>query len=176
MIADIGHLDLNNLADLISVAPISFFMGTAYTSIVNVDIESFKFFIGLLIATLSSDILKRIPYPDALYQITRRPEGASNCDYLSKNGPASKNAPGFPSGHMTTTGFFATYIILNKMKESELTFTELATEHKPLILVSVSLILAMSWSRYYKKCRNITQIIGGIVWGSLVGYLWHTYV
>jgi hypothetical protein len=172
MIADIGHLDLNNLADLISVAPISFFMGTAYTSIVNLDIESFKFLMGLLTATLSSDVLKRIPYPDALYQITRRPEGASNCDYLSKNGPASKNAPGFPSGHMTTTGFFATYIIL----EAELSFTELTTKQKPLIFVSVSLILAMSWARYYKKCHNITQIIGGIVWGSLVGYLWHTYI
>jgi membrane-associated phospholipid phosphatase len=172
MIADIGHLDLNNLADLISVAPISFFMGTAYTSIVNVDIDSFKFLMGLLTATLSSDVLKRIPYPDALYQITRRPEGASNCDYLSKNGPASKNAPGFPSGHMTTTGFFATYIIL----KTELSFTELTTKQKPLIFVSVSLILAMSWARYYKKCHNITQIIGGIVWGSLVGYLWYTYV
>ena len=172
MIADIGHLDLNNLADLISVAPISFFMGTAYTSIVNVDIDSFKFLMGLLTATLSSDVLKRIPYPDALYQITRRPEGASNCDYLSKNGPASKNAPGFPSGHMTTTSFFATYIML----ESELSFTELTTKQKPLIFVSVSLILAMSWARYYKKCHNITQIIGGIVWGSLVGYLWHTYI
>ena len=172
MIADIGHLDLNNLADLISVAPISFFMGTAYTSIVNLDIESFKFLMGLLTATLSSDVLKRIPYPDALYQITRRPEGASNCDYLSKNGPASKNAPGFPSGHMTTTGFFATYIIL----KTELSFTELTTKQKPLIFVSVSLILAMSWARYYKKCHNITQIIGGIVWGSLVGYLWYTYV
>jgi membrane-associated phospholipid phosphatase len=172
MIADIGHLDLNNLADLISVAPISFFMGTAYTSIVNVDIDSFKFLMGLLTATLSSDVLKRIPYPDALYQITRRPEGASNCDYLSKNGPASKNAPGFPSGHMTTTGFFATYIIL----KTELSFTELTTKQKPLIFVSVSLILAMSWARYYKKCHNLTQIIGGIVWGSLVGYLWHTYI
>lgn len=172
MIADIGHLDLNNLADLISVTPISFFMGTAYTSIVNVDIDSFKFLMGLLTATLSSDVLKRIPYPDALYQITRRPEGASNCDYLSKNGPASKNAPGFPSGHMTTTSFFATYIIL----KTELSFTELTTKQKPLIFVSVSLILAMSWARYYKKCHNITQIIGGIVWGSLVGYLWYTYV
>jgi membrane-associated phospholipid phosphatase len=172
MIADVGHLNLNNLADLISVTPISFFMGTAYTSIVNLDIKSFKFLIGLLITTLSSDVLKRIPYPDALYKVTRRPEGAADCDYLSKNGPASKNAPGFPSGHMSTTGFFSIYIILDKMKESELSLTE----HKPLIVVSVSLILAMSWARYYKKCHNITQIIGGIVWGTLAGYLWHTYL
>jgi len=176
MIADIGHLDLNNIADLISVIPISFFMGTAYTSIVNMDLDSFKFLIGLLTATLSSDVLKRIPYPDALYKITRRPEGAANCDYLSKNGLASKNAPGFPSGHMTTTGFFVAHILLDKMKEEEVSFTELVSNYKPLIVLSVSLIVGMSWARFYKKCHNITQIIGGILWGSLVGYLWHTYV
>ena len=44
-----------------------------------------------------------------LYRITRRPKGASNTDYLSKNGEASKDAPGFPSGHMTTTAFYSFY-------------------------------------------------------------------
>ena len=32
-----------------------------------------------------------------LWDITRRPEGAYNTDYFSRNGPAKKDAPGFPS-------------------------------------------------------------------------------
>ena len=58
--------------------------------------------------------IKRLPYPKSLYQITRRPEGSSNCDYLSRNGPQDSDAPGFPSGHMTTIGFFAAYQILSQ--------------------------------------------------------------
>ncbi len=36
--------------------------------------------------------------------MSRRPEDAENCDYLSKSGPVKKDAPGFPY-YMTTTAF-----------------------------------------------------------------------
>ena len=29
---------------------------------------------------------------------------------------------------------------------------------------------------WYKKCHNLPQIIGGIIYGSITGYLYYTYI
>lgn len=164
MIADLKNITLINLADFVSVLPISFYFDAFYKFISMPSYESLKYLVGIFGATISSDIIKRIPYPESLYRITRRPKGASNTDYLSKNGEASKDAPGFPSGHMTTTAFYSVYnAIENK-------------NNKVLLLFFGGLVVSMAWARYYKKCHNITQIVGGTLLGSGAAYLTKFYV
>ena len=41
-------------------------------------------------------MIKALPYPEFMWDITRRPEGAFNTDYFSRNGLAKKDAPVFP--------------------------------------------------------------------------------
>ena len=96
--------------------------------------------------------------------MSRRPEGAENCDYLSKMGPAKKDAPGFPSGHMTTTAFFAMYKAIDNK------------ENAPLIALLTAIVISMSWSRYYKKCHTVLQIIGGIILGGGSAFLIKNYL
>ena len=88
----------------------------------------------------------------------------NDCDYLSKMGPVKKDAPGFPSGHMTTTAFFALY----KAMENK--------NNAPLLTLLTAIVIAMSWSRHFKKCHNVVQIIGGILLGGGSAFLVKRFV
>ena len=164
MFADPINFNLITLADYISVLPISFYAGSIYELIKNPNNDTLKYFLGIFTSTLASDVIKRLPYPDSLYKMSRRPEGAENCDYLSKSGPVKKDAPGFPSGHMTTTAFFATYKAIENMN------------NKPLLLLLASIVVGMGWSRHYKKCHSGIQIVGGIILGAGSAFLIKNYV
>lgn len=162
MIADMKNFDLSTIGDFVSVLPICFYFEGFLRIVDNTSLDSSKFFLGMFSSTLLSDVIKRLPYPKCLYNITRRPKGAENCDYLSKNGPAKENAPGFPSGHMTTTAFYVVYKFLenngSNLNQKERFFL-------------VSLVIIMGWARYYKKCHNLTQIFGGVILGSSMAYM-----
>lgn len=164
MIADLKNFSLSNFADFISVLPISFYFDAFYRFISMPSYESLKYLVGIFTATITSDIIKRIPYPEALYRITRRPKGAKNWDYLSRNGEGGNDAPGFPSGHMTTTAFYSVY---NAIKNQN---------NYLLLLFFGGLLVLMAWARYYKKCHNITQIVGGTLLGSGLAYLTKFYI
>lgn len=162
MILDKSHYNLNMIGDLISALPISFYFLPVYEYTKTRHKSHIVFILGLLFITISTDLIKRLPYPksSAFYPLTRRPEGAINCDYLSKAGPAKPNAPGFPSGHMATTAFFATYMYL------------LYPDNQPFTLVNILLVLAMGWARYYKKCHNMFQIVVGTIYGGVGAVVW----
>lgn len=164
MFADPINFNLITLADYISVLPIAFYAGSIYNLTKSPNNETLKYFLGIFASTLSSDVIKRLPYPESLYKMSRRPEGAENCDYLAKSGPAKRDAPGFPSGHMTTTSFFAMY----KAMEN--------TKNAPLLLLLSTIVIGMSWSRYYKKCHTITQILGGITLGAGSAFIIKKYI
>ena len=157
MIADIKHFSLLNIADIISVIPLSIYLTLIYIILIRSCENNrnlyIRILIGLLIATLLSDIIKRIKYPSFMYKITRRPKGAFNTDYLSRNGSVRANAPGFPSGHMSST----TYFVVMSM----LTFAKGFRGN----VVGTLLVVLMGWARLYKKCHNLFQVIGGIILG-----------
>ena len=163
MLADPFNFNIPNLADYISVLPVAFYAGAFYELVKAPNSETLKYFLGITASTIASDIIKRLPYPESLYKLSRRPEGAENCDYLSKMGPAKKEAPGFPSGHMTTTAFFAAYKAMDNM------------ENAPLLALLTAIVISMSWSRYYKKCHTVLQIIGGITLGGGSAFLIKNY-
>lgn len=163
MLADPFNFTIQNLADYISVLPIAFYAGALYELVKTPNSESLKYFLGITASTIASDVIKRLPYPESLYKMSRRPEGAENCDYLSKMGPAKKDAPGFPSGHMTTTSFFAVYKVLENY------------DNIPLIALLTTIVISMSWSRHFKKCHSVIQIIGGIILGGGSAFLIKNY-
>ena len=162
MILEKKNFKIDTLSDIISSVPLCFYFTLIYLSVINPfqsNIFYIKLFIGLLFTTLSTDMIKRLPYPRFMWEITRRPEGAENTDFLSKNGPAREDAPGFPSGHMSSTVFTLTI--------SSYYFTQTMLGH----ILNLIVIALMAWSRWYKGAHNLFQIIGGIGYGCLCAYL-----
>lgn len=83
---------------------------------------------------------------------------------------------GMPSGHAQITSFAATYwtlYIWSKYKnEKDL---KIKKELKVKAIVSTILMWCLSflvWTqRVYSECHNIPQIIGGVIFGVLFGFL-----
>lgn len=159
------------LADLISVIPLSYFFSIFYNLVIDFEVKDIIFLSGLVFTTVSTELIKKLPYPKYLNSFIMRPKGARDCDYFSKNGLVPENTPGFPSGHMSSTVFFSTYIVLNFMKKNNLSLKKILVYKPRLILINIILIIMMAWARYYKKCHNITQIIGGTIYGLGLGFL-----
>ena len=162
MILEQKNFKLEAFSDIISSIPLAFYFTLIYLSIINEYPKNYTYliiFIGLIFTTLTTDMIKRLPYPNFLWNITRRPEGAKNTDFLSKNGPAKEDAPGFPSGHMSSTVF--TLLICTYY------FVTSSIGH----LTNITIIMLMAWSRWYKGVHNLFQIIGGIGYGSLCAYI-----
>jgi membrane-associated phospholipid phosphatase len=164
-------------ADYYSVVPLSIYLCLTYLAFTTPN--NFIEFISLTIFMIVNDnitkIIKRQNYPESLYKITRRPEGAFNTDMLSRNGKAKPTAPGFPSGHMTTISFLVFYMILRKWNFKG-SFINYLSSNIVFNVFNIILILIMAWVRYYKKCHNITQIIGGFIYGSITGSLYYYIV
>jgi len=144
------------IADIISVGPIAILLGLTYISLLNFRFKEIKLVITLILVNMLVTFIKRLPYPDSLYQITRRPKESINCDYLSRNGKQSLDAPGFPSGHMATLGFFATYQIYQGYS----------------IPANLIIVLLTGWARWYKSNHNLLQITVGTLLGSLLSILY----
>lgn len=162
MILEKKNFKIDAFSDIISSIPLTFYFTLVYLSIINEYPNNRIYLIlfgGLMFTTLTTDMIKRLPYPNFLWNITRRPDGAKNTDFLSKNGPAREDAPGFPSGHMSATVF--TLLICSYY------FVKTPAGH----ITNLTIIFLMAWSRWYKGVHNIFQIIGGIGYGSLCAYL-----
>ena len=144
------------IADVISIGPLAILLVLFYTSINNFRLKEFILAIILIFLNCVVTFIKKLPYPESLYKITRRPEKSFNCDYLSRNGKQSKDAPGFPSGHMTSVAFFAVYQIMNGYS----------------IHANVLIVLLTGWARWYKNNHNILQIVVGTIFGSILSYFY----
>jgi membrane-associated phospholipid phosphatase len=156
------------LANLISILPL-FFYGSELFIIATKLIKqmdptiNIKYFYGLVVSTHLAQAFKYlIPYPKWTYGYTMRPEGATDCDYLSCGGLVKPNSPGMPSGHMATTSYFVIYNILYIIKNNY---------NKMLIFGNIILLIFMGWARIEKKCHNLSQVIAGTILGSLMGVL-----
>jgi membrane-associated phospholipid phosphatase len=161
--------------DLYSIIPIAIYFAVFYMGVYTSNFkESVSFIIFFYVNNYITGIIKKLPYPESLWNVTRRPEGAFNTDYFSRNGPAKKDANGFPSGHMTSVAGFCTYMILRKMGNQD--FKEFVRENPGFFWANILLVLLMGFARWYKKCHNLTQIIGGIIYGGVTGYLYYTYI
>tara|TARA_B100000768_G_scaffold147538_1_gene141112 strand:+ start:921 stop:1448 length:528 start_codon:yes stop_codon:yes gene_type:complete len=163
------------MCDYYSMVPILIYFSGFYAGIYLEKIyEVILFICFILINDYITKIIKGLPYPEFLWSITRRPEGAFNTDYFSRNGKALKNAPGFPSGHMTSITSFCIYMILRK--KGNTLWLDFIKKNYMFILFNLLLICLMGFARWYKKCHNLFQIIGGIIYGSITSYLYFEYI
>lgn len=88
-----------------------------------------------------------------------RPTGATGCDVFCMGG-AVGGEPGMPSGHVATATMFVTYVWLQN--------------GSPWVLVlGLPWCVAMAWSRWWKRCHNVPQLVGGTLVGVLSGYISH---
>ena len=143
--------------DYFSMVPILVYFSGIYAGMYfNVLPEALSFTIFSFLNDQSTKLLKSIPYPDFMWDITRRPEGAFNTDYFSRNGPSKKDAPGFPSGHMTGITTFVLYMLLRKKGEME--WYNFIENNLSLFIFSVGIVCMMGFARWYKKCHNFFQI------------------
>ena len=170
------------IADYISVGPLAIYFYLIYTFLSNPYKNVFDIFLGFYI--LGSDLLvkllKSIKYPKELYEITRRPKGAFNCDVLSQSGKPKVGAPGFPSGHMTTMTVFATVMILGKYemyRKRGLSFFEYFSKEPYFVLVNILIVILTAWARYFKNCHSMIQIIAGFILGMVLGIIFiHLFI
>ena len=170
------------LADYISLIPIVIYFGLLYSFLINPIKNHLDliFLIVILFSDFSVKFFKSIKYSDFMYDITRRPKGATNCDFFSRKGPVKYGVPGFPSGHMTTVSFFAVFVILlgydkflknaSVNKKNIITFIK---EYKTLIITNLLLIILTAWSRCYKGCHNLFQVSGGFLLGTIYAIIFY---
>ena len=163
------------VCDFYSIIPVAIYFGFFYMGLyLNNPKEAFSFLLFFYLNDNITKVIKSLPYPKPLWEITRRPDGAFNTDYLSRHGPSKKDAPGFPSGHMTSITSFCIYMILRKMDGR--TLKEFVKEEPLYFYINILLIILMGFARWYKKCHNIVQIIAGIIYGGITTYLYYEYV
>ena len=146
-----SKLTLENISDQISVLPLVFYYALLFKYLGSKKKTDLKFLISIIAVQITTDVLKRFPYPQEMYDITRRPKEACNCDMLSKGGPRPLGTPGFPSGHMANITFFTLYLLKNY---------KLSAYQKYIVY---TLIPLTAWARMYKKCHNLFQVVGGMM-------------
>ena len=161
--------------DIYSVVPLGIYFAMLYFGFYTDNInEALGFCLFFFINNEITSFIKKLPYPESLWEVTRRPEGSFNTDYLSRNGLSKKDAPGFPSGHMTSMAAFAMYMILRKKGDQD--WDIFVKENSFFVGINVLSVLLMAFARWYKKCHNLTQIIGGTVYGSVTAYIYFNYI
>ena len=160
--------------DFISLLPIVIYFSLLYNFLINPtkNLIDIFLFIYILSADYLVKVIKHLDYPEKLYKITRRPEGAYNTDYLSRNGKVDPSTPGFPSGHMTTITIFSVFMILVKWK-FEHSFLNFFNENTRYCSVHIFLIIITAFARYIKKCHNMFQIIGGFIFGTFMSVIFY---
>lgn len=120
-----------------------------------------KLILVYIFTIVSTQALKYIPYPKSMHSYTMRPKGACGCDYLSIK-KVNDNSPGFPSGHMSSTTFFCIYMASILYKKNSGLF---------YYILLLFLVIAMGWARIVKKCHNVEQVIGGIIYGTIIAFI-----
>jgi membrane-associated phospholipid phosphatase len=127
-------LNLSAIADGVSLSIFAAFLLPLLTSATLI-VKLGSYLILYIVYSVSNIIKKTLNLP--------RPRGASHCSLLLGNTRSS----GMPSIHMA----FLTYLLCT-------------VPVLPPYTTSLGLlwILAMGWSRWYKQCHSISQVIAGI--------------
>lgn len=146
----------NYIWDVISVALIACVIFPFLRYVESHDPRWLWMGVGLLLADGSTKIIKNLTYP--LQGPFLRPKDGSDCDIFCRNGP-SGGRPGFPSGHMTVTTFFFTYLWLKNQS------TQLA-------IFGLFTTLLMALARMKKQCHNELQVLFGAFWGAALAVFW----
>jgi membrane-associated phospholipid phosphatase len=107
--------------------------------------------VAVILASATVEWIKRVVVAAGAGPWSRRPAGARDCDMWCAGGPVG-GAPGFPSGHMSTTTLLVTGMWF-------------LTKAPAVLWIGVPWIGAMAWARWVKRCHSVVQIVGGALVG-----------
>lgn len=151
--------------DLVSVFPIATRLSLLYISIIYRNPDAIAMFLSIMFGTGIEKIFKSLPYPKAFRSYTKRPYLARNCNSFSNDGRKPSRAPGFPSGHMTSTTMFAMWNMLLAYEEERNNIGELIRNRPLNVTINVLIIIAMAYARLSKKCHTPFQVTVGFLLG-----------
>ena len=167
---------LLDVADYISAGPVAVHFYLLYCFLCNPMENYLELILNiyLLISSVIVHVLKQQNYPKFMYNITRRPRGALNCDLLSRNGIKKWGTPGFPSCHVTTITLFGMFMIFAKYelyRKKGRKISNFIRNEFTFIGTNILIIVLTMWARYYKNCHNLFQISGGFLLGTFMAYI-----
>ena len=159
------------LADYISMLPMNYFglMGIYYILYklrMVPYLFSIRYILGFMTMIIVSELIKITVYPYT--KLAKRPIGASNSNFLANNGNM-EGKPGLPSTHSAIASYFFTYnfLILGN--------TNLIKNTSIFHIFNATVLLGTGWSRYYKKCHSMIQILTGAVFGMIYATLFYYF-
>lgn len=146
--------------DVISISVIGFIIYPLVMYFINKDYYHLIFLSGILTCAVVAHLIKYVMYE------YKRPKGACNCGTLNNNSSwelSTGDEPGMPSGHVATTTFFFVYLAL--YRHNVMPNIMPLVNHVLYYVFAITSIILMAMARYYKKCHDIPQIVGGVVLG-----------
>ena len=149
-------MDLMFLAKIISNLIYEIGFVSVYNFIKNRSKDNFMRLIKLLLCIVSVYLFQKYEPHNWL---TLRPENRKECMFNDSTDKDYLFKTGFPSGHTSATTLFCAYNIKNNLNNT------------PLVIFNIFLVLIMAWSRWYKNCHTIIQIVFGIIYGILLSVL-----
>lgn len=154
-----------NILDAVSIIVVVFYVYPFIRYVETGNVKFLWFTIGMIICGIFTLVLKTVTstFGDSFL----RPHAAENCDVLCQGGEAGTH-PGFPSGHMAATTFFFVMLYLITFPIGHIGRNKVA-----LIWLGTGISIAMAIARFYKNCHNVTQIVGGAVFGSMFALIWY---
>jgi membrane-associated phospholipid phosphatase len=121
--------------------------------------QNFMWGASVLVGPMVAEAIKQLTRVLGMQDWCKRPPGAANCDTWNRNG-SQAGAPGFPSGHMTTTaGFWFGAFLLCP-----------AEYRIYVIAIGTFAILLMAWARMQKRCHTLLQVVAGTLLGAGISY------
>ena len=115
---------------------------------------------GLVLTTIIVGLLKiatnQFPENSIIFQMSRRPKGATCCDLLSFDSTDQSQQAGFPSGHMAFISYFIMCLPNNTI---------------PQISFNFALWILIAYDRMATSCHTFFQVIIGTVVGIGVNRL-----
>jgi len=142
-----------NILNLISMSVGLLYVIPPVLYFITNNIIHFKAFLGLIGTTFISETLKYF----FIGQLSRRPEGAKDCNLLCNDGN-QEGRPGMPSSHSAEAAFILGFY-----------YQQYDNRYIRLGLVIYTALVMLS--RYLKKCHTINQVFVGAFLGLLLSWL-----
>ena len=168
-------------SNILVVMPYIIYIASFFASIVTTNYELFYFFLYVIIFGDGLNAITKILFKKSKLipnYLGMRPSGCGGSKvydlcrgcgifpkYSSKTGSSTF---GFPSGHAQITSLTATFWIIYIIKNNKRKFT---TKHYISICLIILIYLLVCFQRIKSKCHNMFQIIGGTIYGVIIGIL-----
>lgn len=155
--------------DLVSVSLVGLFGYPILKFVITADLHYLVFLAGLAISTLTTTLLKYLALlavkDPSTHSFLFRPKGAFDCDLFCRDGDRSSK-PGMPSGHMSTTMFFTSFVYYNVFQGKPWTLSK-----RIYVIWACTYVPLMAMARFFKKCHTPLQIALGMALGLTISII-----